>query len=203
MNYILEKFSSLLSERLLYNDTRTTEDTIRYTFFASLILTEYIKPHEIILEYPHPGILNKEIDAYIPSINEKKGLIAEIKYDRNSLTNSPRTMKAGKVFNDLFRLGHFNIDLYAKKWMIYLTDEEMNGYFSNSKNGLSDFYNLPPGETFKIDNAYVAKKAETFQRVILMNGICSMEVKVVYSTSLPRMHRLKIFEILSSEFKEV
>jgi len=43
----------------------------------------------------------------------------------------------------------------------------------------------------------------TFPKAILMNGIRSVEVKIVYSTSLPRKHRLKIFEILSSEFEEV
>ncbi|KAA8787112.1 hypothetical protein ABIE27_003360 [Paenibacillus sp. 4624] len=160
MDYIIEKFSSLLNERLLYNDIRTTEDTIRYTFFASLILTEHIKPHEIILEYPHPGIINKEVDAYIPSVKEKQGIIVEIKYDSNTLalTNSSRTMKAGKIVNDLFRLAHFNIDPHAKKWMIYVTDEEMNGYFSNIKNGLNDFYSLSLRERLKIDKAtYLAK----------------------------------------------
>jgi hypothetical protein len=193
-----------LNERLSYNDIRTTEDTIRYTFFASLILAGYIRPHEIILEYPHPGIPNKEVDAYIPSSNERDGLIAEFKYDRNTLTitNSPRTMKAGKVFNDLFRLGEFNIDPRAKKWMIYLTDEEMNGYFSNDKNGLNNFYNLSLNETLKIDKKYICNKAKTFQNAITMNGIRSIEVKVKYSTSLPRKHRLKIFEILNCQLEE-
>jgi hypothetical protein len=112
-------------------------------------------------------------------------------------------MKAGKIVNDLFRLAHFNIDPHAKKWMIYVTDEEMNGYFSNIKNGLNDFYSLSLRERLKIDKAYISSKAMTFQKAILMNGIRSIEVKIVYSTSLPRKHLLKIFEILSSEFEEV
>ncbi|MCM3471023.1 hypothetical protein [Brevibacillus borstelensis] len=197
MDGIIKKFTNLLSERFNYNDLHTTEDTVRYTFFASLLANEYIKPHEIILEFPHPGIPNKEVDTYIPSIGGRKGIIAEFKYDRStsSSTNSPRTMKAGKLLNDLFRLSLFNIDQHARKWLIYLTDEEMDGYFSNAKNGLTDFYNLPFNEMLTIDEDYIGKKANTFRKAINMNGINGIEIKCLCSNGLPKRHRLKIYEV--------
>jgi len=70
MKEVLEEFSILLRERL--SKMYTTEDSVRFTFFAALLKRTNIAPHEIILEYPHPKIPGAEVDTYIPSPFEKK-----------------------------------------------------------------------------------------------------------------------------------
>ena len=100
-----------------------------------MIQQSCIEPHETILEYPHPSFPNKEIDTYVPSKQNRGGLIAEFKYDRKipSGKNSPRPYKAGKLFNDLYRLTNFKEDSEARRWFIYLTDDEMANYLRNKK----------------------------------------------------------------------
>ncbi|NMX21939.1 hypothetical protein C5S30_05815 [ANME-1 cluster archaeon GoMg4] len=104
MKNVLEGFSTLLRERL--SKTYTTEDSVRYTFFITLLKQTNIAHHEIILEYPHPEISGAKIDTYIPSTSERKGITLEFKYDRQipSGKHSPRPQKAGKLFNDIYKL---------------------------------------------------------------------------------------------------
>lgn len=192
---VIEQFSKLLSNRLNYNDIHTTEDTVRYTYFASLVLHSDIQPHEVILEYPHPSLPGKEVDTYVPSISGREGLIIEFKYDRNSGTTSPRPHKTGKLFNDLYRLKIFNTDQNAKKWLVYLTDNEMASYLSKEENGLQSFFNLEIGGYLVINEQYIATKSNTFSSAITCYDKEELTIKCICSEDLPKQHKLRIYEL--------
>ncbi len=81
MTNILTYFESLLEERFKI-DKNISEDTIRYLFFSSAILSDSAKPNDIFLEYPHPQIEKAKIDTYINFKNEKQDWVIEFKFDR-------------------------------------------------------------------------------------------------------------------------
>ena len=54
MKPIFTDFAGLLETRLR-RDVPTTEDSVRYTLFASLLRND-VEPHSIVLEYSHPEI---------------------------------------------------------------------------------------------------------------------------------------------------
>lgn len=195
MKTVINQFSKLLSDRLNYNDIHTTEDTVRYTFFASLALHSNIQPHEVILEYPHPSLEKKEVDTYIPSVTDRDGLIIEFKYDRNSGATAPRPQKAGKLFNDLYRLKIFRTDPNAKKWLVYLTDNEMASYLSKERNGLQSFFNLEVDGCLVIDEQYIANKSNTFSSAITCYDQGKLIIKCICNEDLPKQHKLRIYEL--------
>ena len=146
----IKRFSFLLRSRL-DKDIFTTEDSVRYTFFAALLESGELQPENMILEFPHPHIARAQIDTWIPSHN-KETLAIEFKYDRQipSKKNMPRTQKAGAIFNDLRRLTMLAARGDTRCLIVYLTDKEMAVYLSNPENGLSDFLGLRPGQALKI-----------------------------------------------------
>jgi len=191
-------FYNLLKERFYNNNVYITERNVTYTFFTTMVMFGYYKPHEILLEYDHPNIKgNKKVDTYIPPNDKKCGLVMECKYDREmpSGHNGPRPQKAGKIFNDFFRLASFTNDVNVIKWFIYLTDEEMVHYFNNVNNKLNDFFNLATGATLIIDDEYLKNKSQTFKGGIDTNGISKINIKCVFQNDLPNNHKMKIYEI--------
>jgi hypothetical protein len=179
------------------NNENTTERCVSYTFFAALIINNYYQPHEIQLEFPHPKIVGKKVDTYIRSTKDRKGMVLEYKYDRiaPAKRNSPRTQKAGKVFNDLYRLAMFDTDKNVRKWFVYITDTEMASYFSNIKNGVKGFFDLDVNNKLVIDNNYLQRKADTFQKSIDTHNIKELKVTCVCKYDLPNFHKLRIYEI--------
>ena len=73
-------FADLLRVRF-ENAVPTTEDSVRYTFFAGL-LRAGLQPHEIVLEHRHDAIAGAEIDTFIPGIGTGPAVAIEFKYDR-------------------------------------------------------------------------------------------------------------------------
>lgn len=194
MKEVLEEFSILLRNRLSSNIV-STEDSIRYTFFAALLKRTNIAPNEIIFEYPHPKISGAEVDTYIPSTLERRGLILEFKYDREipSGKNSPRPQKAGKLFNDIYRLTKFDVDPRATLWFIHLTNSEMATYLRNGRNGLVDFFELPFGLTLRVDEKYISSKSSTFQGAV--GGFFDANIESIWTEEMPNRHTLRIYEI--------
>ena len=197
MNKILIEFSSLLKERL--GEVFTTEDSVRYTFFLALMKTSHISHKDVILEYPHPNIPNARIDTYIPSFQQKNGLVIEFKYDRKipSGKNVPRPQKAGKIFYDIYRLIQFDINPNEEKWFIYLTDDEMANYLKNQRNLLDDFFELQIGKTLTVDKDYFLSKSMTFQNSV-GHSFCT-GLLCIWRDSLPAGHELRIYKI-SNDF---
>jgi len=77
---VLNDFAALLSVRLSRN-VFTTEDSIRYTLYASL-LRAGISPDRIIVEYKHPTIPGAEVDTVILDEIGKLSAAIEFKYNR-------------------------------------------------------------------------------------------------------------------------
>jgi len=196
MEEILSEFSSLLKERLS-KKIYTTEDSVRYTFFAALLMKTNIAPHEIILEYPHLKIRGATVDTYILSSSGRKGLVIEFKYDRRipSRRNAPKSQKAGKLFYDIYKLIQFYIhDSKPVLWFIYLTDAEMIGYLRNKRNGLIDFFDLQTGKVLEINKEYIYSKTKTFQRAV--GAVFSAKIKCVWKEEMPNEHEVRVYEIL-------
>lgn len=192
INNALETFGDLLETRILSN-VFTTEDSIRYTFFAALLRQSDLQPEDVVLEYPHPAISRAQIDTWIPPSNGRNGLAVEFKYDRKipSGQNAPRTQKAGKVFHDLYRLGRLPFTM--QRLFIYVAGPEMTAYFNNNSNGLADFFGLPQGNSMLIDSAYLAERSSTF--VNSAAEVPNVQVFAVYSRSLSKNHELRVFEV--------
>jgi hypothetical protein len=106
LDKVFEDFSALLTRRF---DRRvpTTEDSIRYTFFAALMNTGF-QPEQVVIEFKHPSIPGAEIDTVIVADNRLPAVALEFKYDRVANSTSPKPQKAGALFADLSRLLRFD-----------------------------------------------------------------------------------------------
>lgn len=191
LSLILDRFAELLHARL-ESDAFTTEDSVRYTFFAALLEKGGIECHNVIMEYPHPSIAGAEIDTWVRTF-EGSGLAVEFKYDREipSGRNTPRTQKAGKVFHDLYRLG--KVEAHIHRVFVYLTGPEMAGYFGNPVNGLAKFFLLPSGQSLPIDSAFLSGKSATFAASV--SEIPNVTVTALYGRNLPKLHHVRVYEV--------
>ncbi len=198
LSAVFDRFGELLLARL-DGDAFTTEDSVRYTFFAALLEKGGIECHNVIMEYPHPSIPGAEVDTWIPSF-DGSGLAIEFKYDRDipSGRNTPRTQKAGKVFHDLYRLG--KIEPRVRRIFIYLAGPEMAGYFGNPTNGLSNFFLLPSGKSLVIDSAFLSGKSATFSASA--GEIPNVVVTALYGRNLPRLHHVRGYEVKNVPLQE-
>jgi len=194
MQQTFEKFSELIDRRLSAK-IYTTEDSVRYTFFSALTVKSIV-PESIVLEYPHPHIAGAEIDTWI---FQSGGLpiAMEFKYDRKipSEGNSPRTHKAGKLFNDLFRLSHLHDNRAAECYFIYLTDNEMSDYMMNPQNKVIEFFDLKPNAIFQIDQAFISDKSSTFRKAAGQYPT-SVKIKCAYRSDYADLHCLRIYQIV-------
>jgi len=203
MREVHEEFSTLLKKRL--TEIHTNEASVRFTFLAALLKQTNITSPEVILDCPHPKIRKAKVDTYITSTKERGELIFEFKYDREipsgKETKGPK--RAGKLFNDIYRLTQFDAKPNATRWLIYLTDAEMANYLRNPDNGLVDFFELPVGEVLRIDKNYIASKSATFQGAIVgsisvVDIGCiwkSVDIKCIRNEKMPIQHELRIYEI--------
>jgi hypothetical protein len=193
MEKIFKEFNNLLSDRFNKN-VFTTEDSVRYTFFAALLKNE-ISPENVILEYPHKHISGAEIDTWLPKYNGEADVAIEFKYDRNSSVdnNQPKTQKAGAVFRDLQRLALSVKDKEVRSYFVYVTSEEMAGYFKNKRNGVSELWNLECGNTLKINDAFFCNKTKTFLNQIV--GSFEAEIACAFKSDLPDKNYLRIYYI--------
>ncbi len=161
MKSIFTDFAGLLETRLR-RDVPTTEDSVRYTLFASLLRNQ-VEPHSIVLEYSHPEIRRARIDTWLTDF-QGRAVAIEFKYDRDPPggKNPPTTQKAGALFADLRRL-HL-VSGCAAAYLVYLTTKPMDVYLSSPARGHRKLYELPPGESLAIGPRYFADKPATFRR---------------------------------------
>ena len=190
---VFQEFQSLLSERLLKR-VRTTEDSIRYTFFASMMKSG-IRPHEVVLEYEHPAIRGAEIDMVLM---DAKGLTCaiEFKYDRRKKSTSPKPQKAGKLFHDLSRL--LQVQRSISRYFVYVTDKEMADYLAKPSHGVRDFFEIETGGALQLGESYFAGLCKTFHEEMgIWPGIAT--VRAVHVTHLPHDHHLRIYGLARPE----
>ncbi len=195
MNNIFTIFANLLEDRLTLG-VYTTEDSVRYTFFQALTQTGNYQHTDIVLEYPHPNIDRAQIDTLLNAKGPTSSVALEFKYDRRnpSDTNQNRTQRAGAVFKDLFRLAKVPGQTAQKKFFIYLTDDEMAGYFNNPKNGFSRLFALRSGEIFVIDANLISLRAKTFREVVETYQMNCTAIGS-FRRDLSHDHSLRIIEI--------
>jgi len=180
------------------NSVYTTEDSVRYTFFQSLASKMNLGTEEIILEFPHPVIKRAEIDMLIPPKERRNELVFEFKFDREmpSGHNSPRPMKAGKLFADLVRLSKYKGKFEESKcFFVYVTDYEMADYMNKDSNRLNDFFNLPQNKILKINDAYINNHSDTFVSQALTYGKCDIDVSLSHFANLNKTFYVRIYEI--------
>ncbi len=186
-----ERFVQLLDTRLS-KSVYTTEDSVRYTFFAAVLECEKLNPEDIILEHRHPTISGKLIDTWIPAINGNS-VVLEFKYHRviPSGGNANRTQKAGEIFHDLFRLGQFSPN--SSRVFVYLASREMTNHFSSKRNRLNEFFSLAPGATLRIDNEFLAGRVKSFTSRVPTTP--NIEVASLFARSLPQNHQIRAYEV--------
>jgi hypothetical protein len=133
----LEYFEDYLRRRF-ESKAKTTEDSVRYTFFAAL-LKAGVEPHQVVQELPHPKLPNKEVDTFIENL-EGRPTYLEFKYDRHSgKTAQNKTNRSGAFLKDLLRLSMIDTQ-GIRRLFVYVTDEGMGVYFRNPKNGYCKFF---------------------------------------------------------------
>jgi hypothetical protein len=188
-----DRFAELLGRRL-GRGVFTSEDAVRYTFFAGLLEGLNLAPEDIILEHDHSKISKAKIDTFIPRSSGESFAI-EFKYDRPipSKGNQPRTQKAGQVIKDFFRLARFDESENIKGVFIYLTSKEMAGYFRNPQNGLARLFDLAQGSTIRIDEIFLQAMASTLRGAA--GDICPCTAAGLFSCALPADHELRIYEV--------
>lgn len=186
-----ERFGQMLDARLA-KSIFTTEDSVRYTFFAAVLECESLNPEDIILEHRHPTIASALIDTWIPAINANS-VALEFKYHRDipSGSNSNRTELASKIFHDLYRLGQFHTT--SRRVFVYLASSEMTNHFSSERNRLNEFFSLAPGSTLHINDAFLAGRAKSFSSMV--PNAPNNEVVSIFARSLPQNHQIRAFEV--------
>lgn len=191
---VLEEFAALLRTRF-ESGTFTTEDSVRYTFYAAA-LRHGVQPGEVILEYPHPAISGGEVDTLISAAQGRSAIALEFKYDRANPggANQNRTQRAAAVFVDIFRLARIPGTTVQRRYFVYVTDEEMAGYFRNPANRLDAVFNAPVGSKVRITPQMYAQSAATFRNRVAQHE-CSCDVTSVLSRDLPSGVFLRSFEV--------
>ena len=193
MDDILVEFTDLLKTRLR-KGVLTTEDSIRYTFFAALLNATGLRSEDVIVEFPHPTIPGARVDTWLPNFRGTD-VALEFKYDRDipSGKNAPRTQRAGAIFKDLYRLLLVVEDTGAKGVFVYVATEEMASYLRNPGNGLHDFFELARDATFRIDERLFLDRATTFRKTA--GRVFSATLTGLLSTSLVRNHEVRAYEV--------
>ena len=157
---LLDNFERLLIDRIKFfkNFTSFGEDSIRYDFFASLMKTFDLKPHEILLEQaiPETQFVNKEKTAELgrgrhdykpevdlivyPSKFLNIGIVCEFAFFRKTVKseNQDKTGRHGKLLNEIYRLSlmkhHTNFNS-LHHYLICITDDEMINYGKEGTRG--------------------------------------------------------------------
>jgi hypothetical protein len=192
MKEIFEQFDEMLALRF-EQGVFTTEDSIRYTFFAAL-LNNNLKTTEVILEYPHPVIERARVDTWLPKFNTGGDVAIEFKYDRSlNSNNQPRPKKAGAVFKDLRRQALIAKQCKSQAYFIYITSQEMSKYYFNEKNGFLKFWNLNLGETLELKKDFFDGKSTTF--LDSLGGVFDANICSVYTSNLPNENFLRVYEV--------
>jgi hypothetical protein len=191
---IFREFGLLLEKRL--NDkVTTTEDSVRYTFFAAL-LRHGVSPEQVVLECPHHGIDGARIDTWLPSYKDTPVAI-EFKYDRDPPggRNQPKTLKAGAIFKDLKRQALAAKKMDAKSYFVYVTTEEMAIYFNSPNNRHDRFWSLKQGSEMLIDEQYLLDRPKTFSNTV--GGSFKAKVIMAYSKDFSNGWYLRVYQVFS------
>jgi hypothetical protein len=174
----------------------TTEDGVRYTFFAAL-LSRGVAPERIVLEHEHPGLPGaKKVDTVIyDEAIETPVEAIEFKYHRASSAGSaqPRPAQAGAALADIGRLLHL-AGSALQRYLILLADGDMSAYLIRPRNGLAAVFALHTGSDVEVGPHSFATQSPTLRKAI---GVwpCRACLEVLRTENLPHEHRLWILRV--------
>jgi len=195
MKQILDTFTSLLREKF-GTPIVTTEDCIRYTFFAAL-LHAGLKPHQIVQELPHPAIHQKEVDTWIPDYKGSEYFI-EFKFDRlpSGGSTQNKTDRSGKLLNDMLRLAMIPSEVGKKRdrMFVYLTDAGMHTYFTNPNNGYAGIYDGNCNQTQEITQRFMTSRPQSAQKAITCE-MFPIRATPIYKLAVNHQLQLRVFLI--------
>lgn len=146
-------------ERRLELPAPLSEDNFRYLAFHGLFKAG-VDVARVALEYPHPEISREreKVDTVLLDAKGAPEAAIEFKYHRSNISgdNLPRTRLAGKLIADFARLRDFP---NVHRFVVYLTDGEMFGYFRNN-NRLSRLFSRSEQEISadKLPNAKIFRE---------------------------------------------
>lgn len=190
MNEVFERFEGYLRQRLELG-TFTTEDSVRYTLFHAL--SETVPPSRIIVEAPHPAISGKRVDLVAPLDGDHVLLAIEFKYDRRGKRNAPMPMKAGALIHDFVRMAALP-EQYRERYVVYVTDDEMHGYFERSALRTNmGFYGAVSGTQCIVDPTLLLEQSATLRNRAALTQ--SLFVTVIHAARLPTHHNLRVFSV--------
>ncbi len=188
----MSTFLELLDKRLTVG-VLTTEDSIRYTFFAAL-LHHGIQPERVVLEYPHATVSGARIDTVVLDNSSEPAAAVEFKYDRANPGGSsqPLPQKAGSAFADLRRLAL--LPLVPERYFIYVMDRELARYLASPRNGLHQVFELAACASITLDQDYFSNRSTTF-RSRLGEWPGEVVLECVAAQDLPREHCVRIYAV--------
>ncbi|WP_461867160.1 DUF7662 domain-containing protein [Thermococcus sp.] len=178
MYTVFGKFASLVEERLkaiiekrseLEEIYQESEDTIRYMMFYALTTVGRVDPLDVYLEYLHPEVPNKKyakLDTFVSPKEDRPALAFEMKFQKKIGNNAvPKPDNAGAVFADILKLALFRKEQgNIERYFVYVADEHMINYLSNSAHGYEPFISLEENTEFKVTREYLIRKPPTFIR---------------------------------------
>jgi hypothetical protein len=188
----LKSFAELL-ERRIRMGTCSSEDSVRYTFFAAL-LQEGLAQERVVLEAVHPGVSGAKIDTVVLGGDRKPAVAIEFKFDRATPggTNQPLPQKAGALFHDFVRLLSFRGDL--SRYLIYVTDGELAGYLTNPRNGLASVFELREDGRVSIRADFFSGRSATF-RDAMGRWPCDAVVRCLMSRTVLNAHYVRVYRV--------
>lgn len=187
---VFEQFSALLTKRFELR-VPTTEDSIRYTFFAALINGGF-QPEQVVIEFKHPSIPGAEVDTVLLADSGAPAIALEFKYDRVANSTSPKPQKAGALFADVSRLLRFTNVL--SRYFVYVTDTEMAEYLDKSDHGLQKFFRLQSGDSLIVNPAFLKVCPLTFHKR-MGSWAAAAKLHAVWSQELPMENQVRIYEV--------
>ena len=195
---ILEHFGAMLRARLDAG-VFTTEDSIRYTFYAAAALYGGVRHTEVVLEHPHPAIPNARVDTIISAFPPRRSMALEFKYDRGNPggSNQNRTQRAASVLIDIFRLARIPTDLAVDRYFVYITHREMAGYFQNPKNQLERLFDLSGKHSLRLGQSTFVGLSRTL-RTRIDPHVCECHVRALYATDLTDDVTMRTFKVTAA-----
>jgi hypothetical protein len=218
---LLKEFEVLLKERINYfkNFTSFGEDSIRYDFFASLMRTYDLKPHEILLEQaiPESQFVNKdksvslgrgrhdykpEVDLIVPRLGLlQTGIVCEFAFFRGTekSENQDKTGRHGKLLNEIYRLSLMkNYCDYNEfnHYLICITDNEMMNY---GKEGTRGSTPIAISDSYSLDDNFLNQLKQT-ARTKIDDKFYNMTKKLGITPIAKRVHKKEFKDDKSADW---
>lgn len=188
---VLDHFIHLLTERLA-GGIFTTEDSVRYTLFLSLIGHGHVHT-DITLEEPLAGFSSRQVDMVVQGRGTRPTAAFEFKYDRQRLAQQNRPQRAGSAYRDIFRLAQVHAKRGYVAYFIYLTDPGMVAYLRRPRHHL-EVFSLAPGTSAAIGMDFILNRPTSLLKNLHgFQAPCT--VTCVRSERLPAEHWLHILSV--------